>query len=152
MINQFAAGNNPRYAHQNGSTYCNIFAWDVTRAMGAEIPHWVDASGNPTVLKGNELNANAVNEWLHQHGARFGWRKTTLSDAVDQANQGCPVVASWSQRRRHRPHRGDSPRHRHRRRGPVDGAGRSDQRQLHPHVQGLEKVGERRAVGPRVSQ
>ena len=96
VINQFAADNNPRYAHQNGSTYCNIFAWDVTRAMGAEIPHWVDASGNPTVLKGNELNANAVNEWLHQHGARFGWRKTTLSDAVDQANQGCPVVASWN--------------------------------------------------------
>lgn len=96
VINQFAAGNNPRYAHQNGSTYCNIFAWDVTRAMGAEIPHWVDPSGNPTILKGNELNANAVNEWLHQHGARFGWRKTTLSDAVDQANQGCPVVASWN--------------------------------------------------------
>ncbi len=95
VINQFAAGNNPRYAHQNGSTYCNIFAWDVTRAMGAEIPHWVDTSGNPTMLKGNELNANAVNEWLHKHGARFGWRMTTLSDAVDQANQGCPVVASW---------------------------------------------------------
>jgi hypothetical protein len=96
VINQFAAGNNPRYAHRNGSTYCNIFAWDVTRAMGAEIPHWVDASGNPTMLKGNELNANAVNEWLHKHGARFGWRKSTLSDAVDQANQGCPVVASWA--------------------------------------------------------
>src|SRR5687767_1228481 len=32
VINQFAVGNNPRYAQRNGNTYCNIFAWDVTRA------------------------------------------------------------------------------------------------------------------------
>lgn len=56
----------------------------------------VDAAGNPTVLEGNELTANAVNDWLHQHGARFGWRQTTLGEAVDAANQGCPVVASWN--------------------------------------------------------
>jgi hypothetical protein len=96
VINQFAAGHNPRYAHTDGKTFCNIFAWDVTRAMNAEIPHWVDAAGNPTMLKGNELTANAVNEWLNQHGARFGWRKVTLAEAVDHANQGCPVVASWN--------------------------------------------------------
>jgi hypothetical protein len=47
------------------------------------------------VGKGNELTANAVNDWLHRHGDRFGWRQVPLSDAVDAANQGCPVVASW---------------------------------------------------------
>jgi hypothetical protein len=87
---------NPRYAHRNGSTFCNIFAWDVTRAMGAEIPHWVNPSGDPTPhLKGNELNANALNSWLHAHGARYGWRQVTLAEGVDLANQGRPVVASW---------------------------------------------------------
>jgi len=96
VINQFAAGHNPRYAHTDGKTFCNIFAWDVTRAMNAEVPHWIDAAGNPTLLKGEELNANAVNEWLNRHGARFGWRKVTLAEAVDRANQGCPVVASWN--------------------------------------------------------
>jgi hypothetical protein len=96
VINQFAVGVNPRYAHRNGSTYCNIFAWDVTRAMSAEIPHWVDAKGDPTPhLKGNELNANAINTWLHQHGARFAWRQGSLDEAVEHANAGRPVVASW---------------------------------------------------------
>jgi hypothetical protein len=96
VINQFAVGVNPRYAHRNGSTYCNIFAWDVTVAMSAEIPHWVDSKGNPTPhLKGNELNANAINTWLHQHGARFAWRQGSLEEAVEHANAGRPVVASW---------------------------------------------------------
>ena len=96
VLNQFAADVNPRYAHRNGSTFCNIFVWDVTRAMGAEVPHWIDSSGNPTPHnKGNELNANAVNDWLHRHGARFGWRQVTLAQGVDHANEGRPTVASW---------------------------------------------------------
>ncbi len=96
VLNQFAVGVNPRYAHRGSSTYCNIFVWDVTSAMGAEIPHWVSPTGNPTPhLKGNELNANALNDWLNRHGARFGWRKVPLADAVAAANRGCPAVASW---------------------------------------------------------
>ena len=101
VINQFAAGANPRYAHRkdaNGrtSTFCNIFAWDVTRAMGAEIPHWVDAKGDPAAPgKGHELNANAINGWLHAHGPRFGWRPVAAQQAVALASAGRPVVASW---------------------------------------------------------
>lgn len=103
VIDQFAAGTNPRYAQKRDannkivSTYCNIFAWDITSAMGAEIPHWIDKQGNPVGFnKGNELNANATNKWLHRHGSRFGWRKVTLDDAVARANAGYPVVASWA--------------------------------------------------------
>ncbi|NPV90054.1 MAG: hypothetical protein HPY50_04670 [Firmicutes bacterium] len=44
IIDQFKVADNPRYKRRNGNTYCNIFAWDVTNAMGAEIPYWVDAT------------------------------------------------------------------------------------------------------------
>ncbi|HEX8825812.1 MAG TPA: peptidoglycan-binding protein [Archangium sp.] len=96
VLNQFAVGNNPRYTPRGGNTYCNIFVWDATRAMGAEIPHWVDGAGNPTgVGKGRELNANATVDWLHQNGARHGYRQVSAAEAQQLANQGHPAVAVW---------------------------------------------------------
>jgi len=96
VLNQFAVGNNPRYTPRGGNTYCNIFVWDATKAMGAEIPHWVDGGGNPTgVGKGRELNANATVDWLHQHGARHGYRQVSAAEAQQLANQGHPAVAIW---------------------------------------------------------
>jgi hypothetical protein len=97
VINQFAVGSNPRYQPRDGNTYCNIFASDVTKAMGAEIPHWVDANGNPTAQgKGRELDANATNTWLNQHGEKNGWRKVSAEEAQKLANEGHPAVASWN--------------------------------------------------------
>jgi subtilase family serine protease len=96
VINQFAVVVNPRYTPRSGFTYCNIFTWDVTRAMGAEIPHWVDADGQPTgVGQGSELNANATVDWLVNHGDRFGWRQVTAEEAQRLANLGHPAVAAW---------------------------------------------------------
>lgn len=96
VINQFAVAHNPRYTPRGGNTYCNIFVWDVTRAMGAEVPHWVNASGTPVgVGQGRELNANATNDWFHQHGARHGWRQVSAEEAQRMANAGHPSVASW---------------------------------------------------------
>ncbi len=96
VLNQFAVGANPRYTPREGNTYCNIFVWDATRAMGAEIPHWVDANGNHApVGRGRELDANATNQWLNTHGGRFGWRAVSAEEAQRLANQGHPVVASW---------------------------------------------------------
>ncbi|MFL5354695.1 peptidoglycan-binding protein [Archangium sp.] len=96
VLNQFAVGVNPRYTPRGGNTYCNIFVWDATRAMGAEIPHWVDGAGNPTgVGKGRELNANATVDWLHQHGGEQGWRKVSAEEAQRLANQGHPATAVW---------------------------------------------------------
>ncbi|OYT70888.1 MAG: hypothetical protein CFK52_09695 [Chloracidobacterium sp. CP2_5A] len=95
-LNQFAVGVNPRYARRDGNTYCNIFVWDATRAMRAEIPHWVDGNGNPAAVgRGRELDANATNQWLNAHGGRFGWREVSAAEAQRLANQGHPVVASW---------------------------------------------------------
>jgi len=101
ILNQFAANKNPRYAHRNGSTFCNIFVWDVTRAMAAEVPHWVDRNGDPgKVGKPNqELNANQLNDWFHKHGARHGWSQVTLAVGIQRANQGYPVVASWKNKK-----------------------------------------------------
>lgn len=102
VINQFAVAVNPRYAQrydENGrmkSTYCNIFCWDVTRAMGAEIPHWVSRTGEPVAVgKGNEMNANDTNDWLQRHGARYGWRRVAdQNEAQALANRGHPTIAS----------------------------------------------------------
>jgi hypothetical protein len=102
VINQFAVRVNPRYKHRKNSkgktsTFCNIFCWDVTRAMNAEIPHWISKSGSgePTEhLKGGELSANATFDWLHEHGGRFGWRQIAdMATAQGRANAGHPTIA-----------------------------------------------------------
>lgn len=102
VINQFAVGNNGRYTPRDSNgdgtrdTFCNIFVWDVTRAMGAEIPHWVDNQGNSVAPgKGRELNANSTVDWMHQNGAKNGWRKVTAEEAQKMANEGHPSVALW---------------------------------------------------------
>lgn len=98
VIDQFAVGNNPRYAQNEQRTYCNIFAWDVTKAMGAEIPHWVDANGNsvaPATPGSQELRVNGMVEWLETHGERNGWHPISAEEAQARANEGKPAVALW---------------------------------------------------------
>jgi len=50
------------------STWCNIYMHDVTRAMWASVPHWVQSKG-----KWNELTANATFDWLRTAGRARGW-------------------------------------------------------------------------------
>jgi hypothetical protein len=105
VLNQFGVETNPRYEGRDDNTYCNIFIWDVTRAMGAEIPHWVDAAGSPISdiesyqddgnSEGTELNANAVCAWLAEQGGEAGWRIASAEQAQQAANQGHPAVAAW---------------------------------------------------------
>ena len=87
VIDQFDVENNPRYAQRDGNTYCNIFAWDVTRAMGAEIPHYRE--------DGSEMDANGVADWLAGEGEAHGWHPVSEQEAQAMANQGKPVVVSW---------------------------------------------------------
>lgn len=101
VIDQFNVETNERYRVNKqgiGDTYCNIFTWDVTRAMGAEIPHYVDASGVPASSGRNgakELDANGVNDWLNTYGTTYGWRKASPEEAQEYANMGMPAVTSW---------------------------------------------------------
>jgi LysM repeat protein len=99
LINQFAVGNNPRYLPGDGNTYCNIFAWDVSRAMGAEIPHWIDSSGNvatPFGSHASEININGGVTWMRNHGVtQFGFKSCSPQQAQDAANQGKLAVVMW---------------------------------------------------------
>lgn len=98
VIEQFDVATNPRYAPRDGKTYCNIFAWDVTRAMSAEIPHWVTPTGEPAKCRergAQRNNCNAMHAWLHSVGDKYGWRRVDAMDAVIWASRGCPAVAIY---------------------------------------------------------
>lgn len=98
VIQQFDVENNPRYKAGNGKTWCNIFAWDVTSAMGAEIPHWVNEKGEPSYrgAKGAyEMNANLTAKWLKEHGEAYGWEEVTAKEAQEAAERGEVAVAIW---------------------------------------------------------
>jgi hypothetical protein len=89
---QFDVEHAGRYAvrDMNGDgrseTFCNIYVWDATTALKAEVPHWVGKS---------ELNANAVIDWLAWYGSAQGWLETGKADALAYARRGCPVVVCW---------------------------------------------------------
>jgi len=100
VIDQFSVETAERYRpFRNGSTYCNIFMWDVTVAMGAEIPHYTDpATGEalyyPDVRGARSMGAIATCEWLQKHGEDYGWRETDAETAQMHANEGKPAVTS----------------------------------------------------------
>lgn len=98
VVEQFGVETNPRYTSRDGKTYCNIFVWDVTRAMGCEIPHWEVAYkqvGSEVLAVGVERNANDVCDWLEKYGAACGWTKCKATEVNYLAEQGKPVVACY---------------------------------------------------------
>ncbi|MCC6751138.1 MAG: hypothetical protein IT371_26020 [Deltaproteobacteria bacterium] len=106
-VNQFgveAACRPGRYLRRGMQTFCNIFAWDVSRAVGAELPHWVykrtrsdanlpvppDADLSASLKVGEEVSANRLFGWLlaHEGDDRYHrWRRvaTLKLQAKDQA-------------------------------------------------------------------
>lgn len=72
-----------RYQPRNGNTYCNIFCWDWSRALGAEIPHWI---GSGTGRR--ELTINDTITWLKTEGPLHGW--------FPGAGVGEPSIVTWS--------------------------------------------------------
>lgn len=98
--------NHPRYApltelRASGAvvvvkTWCKTFVWDVTSAMGVEVPHWVKdgESVNPTDAPGaHETRANDVPAWCDAHPET--WHACDHEEARQRANAGHPVVAAW---------------------------------------------------------
>jgi hypothetical protein len=79
-------------------TRCNIFLWDATRALEAEVPHWVDNCGRPVKpgsAGAHELSAAGVIGWLRAFGAESGWQPVSAPEARALANQGRPVAVVW---------------------------------------------------------
>lgn len=98
VVAQFQLETTPRYQPGPGSqTWCNIALWDLTSALGCEIPHWADRlTGRPTSpLKGVELRANDIVGWLEAHGQEFGWQECPQKAAAEAAEIGAVAVAVW---------------------------------------------------------
>jgi hypothetical protein len=99
VVSQFMVENSERYRPRDGKTYCNIFMWDVTAAMGAEISHYTDpVTGVPRYRPDNEgaiaMNAVRIDTWLSNHGRNYGWREVDAETAQYHANQGRPAVTT----------------------------------------------------------
>ncbi len=79
---------NPRYVSLYGETYCNIFAWDIGRKLGVNVPHW---------FEGEELTANELFDWfndINKGGVNGeGYREIAMHEAQSLANDGIPVFA-----------------------------------------------------------
>lgn len=92
VIAQFEIETNPRYQpvqvkQPDGSfklaTFCKTLIWDVTRALGCEVPHW---------FKGKETTANDLQSWWGGSGRVQGWREVFVDEALRAAAAGCPVL------------------------------------------------------------
>jgi len=100
VINQFQVETAERYRpFRNGNTYCNIYVWDVTSAMGAEIPLYTDpATGQPRYYPdtrgAKSMGAIAMEQWLSTCGPAYGWREADAETAQMYANRGKPAVTT----------------------------------------------------------
>jgi hypothetical protein len=85
VLKQFAVTSNPRYRHTPPEkSKAHIFVWDVSIAMGCEIPHFVGA---------NELTLNQTIDWVRFEAPMKGWVRTGEFDVYDLANAGRMVIA-----------------------------------------------------------
>lgn len=87
VIDQFDVARNPRYTPRTlpdstkKSTFCNIFAQDVARAMGVDLP-WG--------------NANTLVDYLgSSEAADSGWWAVSGAEAQEQANAGRLAITAW---------------------------------------------------------
>ena len=95
VLAQFRVTEAARYRPTGRDTWCNIYVWDSTLALGCEVPHWYDVNtGDPAPMgKGNEMSANVMCDWLADK--RHGWLPLSRADAVARASFGFPVVLAW---------------------------------------------------------
>lgn len=85
VLAQFDVGANPRYEPDGpDKNRGHIFIWDVTRAMGCEIPHFVGAK---------ELSLSQTCDWLRHEAPMRGWRKVSDNDVFGAAQAGYPLIA-----------------------------------------------------------
>ncbi|MBL8924026.1 MAG: hypothetical protein JNJ54_34535 [Myxococcaceae bacterium] len=81
---QFAIGFNDRYDEDApGKPRGHIYVWDVSKAMGCEIPHFSGA---------RELTLVQTLDWLRHEGPLRGWLKIAETEAANYANKGMLVV------------------------------------------------------------
>jgi hypothetical protein len=85
VIHQFAVGTNPRYEPEApGKPRGHIFLWDVSKAMGCEVPHFVGA---------RELTVAQTVDWLRHEGPMRGWHKVADHDVLEVCKLGTLIIA-----------------------------------------------------------
>lgn len=85
VLRQFALATNPRYDDDApGKIRGHIYVWDVSRAMGCEIPHFVGAK---------ELTLAQTCDWLRHEGPMRGWKRVSDVEIYERANAGHLVIA-----------------------------------------------------------
>ncbi len=95
VVAQFDVTRAIRYQPTATDTYCNVFVWDVTRALDCEIPHWVDKGNKPAKPGTKELTVNATCDWLATEGMNEGWLPIAEAEARLRVKAGYPTVAIW---------------------------------------------------------
>lgn len=87
IINHFNVDDplNKRYAAISGTSFCNIFVSDVTRAMDVEISRWIN---------GKKMWKTSIYEWLTDpsQGEYLGWERVLPYSAQEEANRGYPTI------------------------------------------------------------
>ncbi|TDN39151.1 LysM peptidoglycan-binding domain-containing protein [Hymenobacter sp. UV11] len=100
VIDQLAVGYNPRYLPGEGCTYCNIFVWDVTRALDCPMPHWIMPDGAiaaPLQAGASEITINGGAAWMREYGVKnYGWQPADAATAQQFANEGKVAIAIWA--------------------------------------------------------
>lgn len=86
VVDQFDVEHSPRYAPKRDATYCNIFATDVAKACGVNLPH---------VVEGRELTVNDTDSWLR---CQEDWDTVREPVALTLARVGIPVFAITTSR------------------------------------------------------
>lgn len=96
VLNQFGVEGSKRYTRDT-FTYCNTYAGDVMRAMGAPLPTKADMG---KVGDRATLAAQPLHTWLTTSSSERGWREVDpstpegLKELVAHANAGKPAIAS----------------------------------------------------------
>lgn len=96
VLSQFQVESSARYQPVKNTTFCNIFAWDFTRAMGCELPHWIDVDCEPCtpgIPGALETTANQLYDLLL--AGRWWWREIEEAAAAARAAAGFPTVGVW---------------------------------------------------------
>ncbi|MCL2046296.1 MAG: hypothetical protein FWG88_07905 [Oscillospiraceae bacterium] len=100
VIRQFRVETAERYRpYRDGNTYCNIYVWDVTRAMGAEVPLYTDATTGemriyPDTQGATSMTAVKMDAWLKKYGSQYGWHQVDGETAQRYANEGKPAITT----------------------------------------------------------
>lgn len=96
VMGQFNVESSPRYQPGKGITCCNLYISDVTNALGAELPHWVDRKKALSSYPGAHSRETTANDIYDRLLAGVdGYTECTPDVALAKALLGHPVVVSW---------------------------------------------------------